>query len=151
MEREACLGLPFLVGAYFFLILVMSEVKEGTPMTLADIIAEVDENRPNQFDKDKKTGWINEIEHKVYEQVINRSKWQEEAFTPYRYALDAERTLAVPDAHKDVYETYLYAKMDYTNGEIERYNADAAMHSAAWTDYAAEFRRNNYPKPVVGR
>lgn len=118
-------------------------------MTLAELIAEVDENRPNQFDKNKKTGWVNEIEAKVVRAVINRAMWNEVIFNPYQYELDAEKELLVPDEHKDVYETYLYAKMDYTNGEIDRYNADAAMHSAAWTDYAAEYRRTHYPKPVV--
>ena len=118
-------------------------------MTLAELIAEVDENRPNQFDKEKKTGWINEIEAKVVRAVINRAMWNEVVFNPYQYELDAEKELLVPDDHKDVYETYLYAKMDYTNGEIERYNADAAMHQAAWTDFAAEYRRHHYPKPRV--
>lgn len=117
-------------------------------MKLSDIIAEVDENRPNQFDKDKKTGWVNEIEHKAVTEVISRAFWGSDAFTPYVYDRDSERELLIPDVHKDVYETYLYAKMDYTNGEIERYQVDAGMHQAAWDDYVKEFRRGHRPKPV---
>ena len=117
-------------------------------MTLAEMIAAVDKLRPNAFDKDQKTGWINEVEHRAYHQVISRALWHDEAFYgPYEYERDAERELLIEDAHKDVYETYLLARMDHANAEIDRYNMDASMHQAAWDDYARDFRRRNYPKP----
>ena len=117
-------------------------------MTLAEIIANVESNRGSQFDKDTLTGWINEIENKAYNQVINKAEGNDIEFVPYKYDLDAEKTLAIPDVHKDVYETYLYAKIDYTNNEIDAYNADANMHAAAWDDYAAEYRRAHMPKEM---
>ena len=116
-------------------------------MTIAELIARVDTVRPNQFDNDMKVGWINEIENKVVKNVLNRYLWAEEEFEPYEYVKDAATILRVPDTHADVYETYLFAKMDYSNAEIDRYNADAAMHRSAWDDYAKEMRRENYPKP----
>jgi len=127
-------------------------------MTLAELIAYVDQIRPNAFDKEMETGWVSEIERKVYEQVINKAAptdaetWEEyiapsDAFHgPYNYEEDAERTLLVEDAHKAVYVTYLLAQMDYANMELERYNADAAMHQAAWDEYASEYRRNHMPR-----
>lgn len=118
-------------------------------MKLSTIIATVDEKRPNQFDKEMKTAWINEIEAKACRQVIARALWAQDDFVPYNYELDSEKELRIPDEHCDVYETYLFAKMDYTNGEIDRYNADAAMHQAAWTEYAADYRRSHYPRPRV--
>ena len=118
-------------------------------MKLSTIIANVDEKRPNQFSKEMMTGWINEIESKACRQVIGRAFWGKDDFEPYDYERDSEAELRIPDEHCDVYETYLFAKMDYTNGEIERYNADAAMHQAAWTEYAAEYRRSHYPRPIV--
>ena len=36
-------------------------------MTLAELIAYVDQIRPNAFDKEMETGWVNEIEQKVYD------------------------------------------------------------------------------------
>lgn len=117
-------------------------------MRLSDIIARVDEARPNQFDKDIKTNWINELEAKVHRTVLRNTLWGSDGYEPYVYDRDSERTLAIPDEHCDCYETYLYAKMDYTNGEIDRYNADAAMHQAAWQDFAADYRRRFYPRPI---
>lgn len=116
-------------------------------MTLAELIAYVDKIRPNAYDKDVMTGWVNEIEHKVYEEVVSRAVDCTGSFYgPYQYDLDAERTLLVDDAHKDVYTTYILAQMDYANMELDRYNADTAMHQAAWDDFAAEYRRNHLPK-----
>ena len=116
-------------------------------MTLAELIAQVDEFRPNMFTKEQKTAWINEIESKVVKQIINRALWNKDEFTPYEYELNAETELRVPDEHCDVYRTYLFAKMDYMNAETDRYNMDSTMHESAWNDYAAEYRREHYPYP----
>ena len=116
-------------------------------MTLAELIAYVDKIRPNAYDKDVMTGWVNEIERKAYEQVFSRA---EDFLTGYPglYVYDehAETPLLIDDTHKDVYTTYILAKMDYANMELDRYNEDAAMHQAAWDDFAAEYRRNHLPK-----
>ena len=116
-------------------------------MTLAELIAYVDQIRPNAFDKDIETGWVNEIEHKVYDQIINKAVGNTAVDpTPYLYDMNGETELLVDDAHKDVYVTYLLAQMDYANMELERFNADSAMHQAAWDGYAAEYRRNHLPR-----
>ena len=115
-------------------------------MSLAELIAYVDKLRPNAYDKDVMTGWVNEIENKVYQEVVGRAMGAEEFYGPYIYDRDAEKNLLVNDAHKDVYVTYLCAQMDYANMEIDRYNVDVTMHQAAWQDYAAEYRRNHRPK-----
>lgn len=116
-------------------------------MTLAELIAYVDQIRPNAYDKDMKTGWVNEIEHKVYDQVVHKAVGNIKTDpTPYLYDMDNETELLVDDTHRNVYVTYLLAQMDYANMELDRYNADAAMHQAAWQDYAAEYRRNHLPE-----
>ena len=129
-------------------------------MTLAELIAYVDKIRPNAYDKDVMTGWVNEIEHKVYEEVVSRAlpddittfaeymNPPEIPHGPYQYDMDAERELLVEDPHKDVYVTYVLAQMDYANMELDRFNADSAMHQAAWQDYAAEYRRKHRPRPI---
>lgn len=116
-------------------------------MTLAELIAYVDNIRPNAYDKDVMTGWVNTIERQVYDQVLSRAAdYTGDTYGPYQYDLDAERELLVEDAHKDVYVTYILAQMDYANMELDRFNADSAMHQAAWQEFAAEYRRNHLPK-----
>ena len=116
-------------------------------MTLAELIAYVDNIRPNAFDKDVMTGWVNTIERQVYDQILSRAAdYTGDTYGPYQYDLDAERELLVEDAHKDVYVTYILAQMDYAIMELDRFNADSAMHQAAWQEYAAEYRRNHIPR-----
>lgn len=115
-------------------------------MTVAEIIAYVDSIRPNSYDKDMMTGWLNEIERQAWEQVISRAEDSVKYPGLYNYEENGETELLINDAHKDVYVTYILSKMDYANMEIDRYNADAAMHQAAWDSFAAEYRRNHPPK-----
>lgn len=129
-------------------------------MTLAELIAYVDKIRPNAYDKDIMTGWLNTIERRVYEEVVKRAlpdditsfeeymNPPEIPHGPYNYDEDAETTLLVDDPHKDVYVTYILSQMDYANAEIDRYNMDVSMHQAAWDEYAAEYRRNHRPRPL---
>ena len=117
-------------------------------MTIAELIAMVDEIRPNQISKQTKTMWLDEIENRVFDEVICRARdcCPFFAFKPYVYDLDDTTQLAAPDVYSDVYRTYLFSKIDVVLGEIDRYNNDAALFSAAWNDYAAWYRRNHYPK-----
>lgn len=116
-------------------------------MTLAELIADVDENRPSAFDKDKKTAWVNEVEARVAK-FLNSHIFAEVEFTPYVYDRDAEKELLLPAEYANVYETYLYAKADYANAEIDRYNTDAVMHEAAWNEFKADYRQSHYPKAI---
>ena len=117
-------------------------------MTTAELIAMVDEVRPNQISKQSKTTWINEIEHRVFDEVVCRGIDVCPAFQyrVFEYDTDDDRELTVPDMYGDVYRAYLYSKIDLTLGEIDRYNNDAALFQAAWQDYASWYRRNHMPK-----
>ena len=117
-------------------------------MTIAELIAMADEIRPNQISKQTKTLWLSEVEHRVYDEVIGRARGfcPFFEFRPYIYELNGDTQLAVPDVYADVYRAYLYGKIDMTLGEIDRYNNDAALFTAAWNDYAAWYRRHHMPR-----
>lgn len=117
-------------------------------MTIAECISIIDETRPNQISKQTKTLWLSEIEHRVFDEVLSRAIdfCPEFLFKVYDYDLDDGQELMVPDAYGDLYRAYVYSKIDLTLGEIDRYNNDAALFQAAWSDYAAWYRRNHMPK-----
>ena len=119
-------------------------------MKLADLIARVDMVKPNSFDKELKTSWVNEIEHRAYDEVISKARGHFGMYRPYDYDADAERALAVPDPYVSVYEYYLYSKIDMLYSEIDRYNNDVIAFDSAWKDYASWYRRAHYPKNVFG-
>ena len=122
-------------------------------MTLATLIARIQSLRPSQYDEVQLVDWINEVEAQVADEVINRAWADNVEFHPYDIAVDAERKLILPDEHCDVYLHYLAAKIDYWNGETDRYNNSAAMYAASWKSMASAYRRNHMPKcniPVCG-
>lgn len=115
-------------------------------MTIDELITYCDETRPNQYTNEHKIRWINEVEYKVVNEVINKIAGPEYLiFEPYSYDKDKDTELLVPDQFDDVYITYIYSKVDFTNAEMERYTADAAMFSAAWSEFAAWARREYKP------
>lgn len=116
-------------------------------MTLGELVVKVSELRPNQYGEDHMTSWVNAIEARAARDVINKAADTDDVdFRPYTYDADVGRELLIPDEHSMVYESYLMSMIDFANGEFDRYNADAALHEAAWQDYAAEYRREHMPK-----
>lgn len=122
-------------------------------MTIAELIAMADEIRPNQVSKQTKTQWLNEVEHRVFDEVYCRTAGFCDYFTfdPYNYDENDDTVLAVPDTYIDVYLAYLYSKIDFTQAEIDRYNNDAALFRSAWDDFSGWWLRNHYPKPFERR
>ena len=137
-------------------------------MTLSELIAHVDQVKPNQYDKEIKTRWVTEVEAAAVEQILNRALYETEVtetlpdgsertvtkwlpndidFDKYDYDMDQERELLIPDRFNDVYVNYLSAKVDYNNREFGSYQNCAAMYQASWNDFAAYWRRTHRPKP----
>lgn len=116
-------------------------------MTLAELISLVDKTRPNPFDTELKTLWVNEVEHRAYADVVKRALHFDRLpdYEPLNYERDSEKTLLIPDQYGDAYLAYVYSKIDFTLGESDRYNNDAEMANAAFRDYSAWYRRNHYP------
>lgn len=56
------------------------------------------------------------------------------------------KTLLIPEIDREVYIHWLYAKIDYRLGEMERYNNDAVMFNMAWTAAAKRWHRQHLPK-----
>jgi hypothetical protein len=73
---------------------------------------------------------------------------EEEEYRPYVYAEDAEKTLLIPDQFASVYHDWLYAKIDFANGEIDRYNMETIMFESDYQRFAAWYRRTHKPKEI---
>lgn len=115
-------------------------------MKLAELIARAQSLKPSEYDKDEMTQWVNEVEFKAIDQVINRAKGNFLEYKPYKYELDADRELLIPDQFIGVYLAYISGNIDLHNAETDRYQLDAAQYDAEWNDYAAWYRRTYPPK-----
>ena len=115
-------------------------------MRLGELIETVIRTRGRQYSEDIMTGWLNEIEGQVIDEVINKAEGYDLEFKPMTYDLDAERELSVPDRFQDVYINYMLSKIDFHNQETERYNNDVVMYNSASDAFASWFKQNHMPK-----
>jgi len=108
-----------------------------------EMILHVDEMRPNAVDQALKFRWLDELEGRIYNEIL-ASHEGFESFSP------SDSELTVPSPYDEMYIYWLFMKMDYINGETERFNNDALMHNTAWVNYANYINRTHAPKRAAG-
>lgn len=109
-------------------------------MKVKEIIAIVDDLKPNKFDDYTKLKWLSDIEKTIIDEVINTHETETAAIEEIT---DLEKEL---HADREVYIHYLFAQIDYNYFEFERYNNDIAKFNEAYSRYASSYNRHNMPK-----
>ena len=130
-------------------------------MKISDILAKVDEIKPNSFDDNTKIAWLSELDGKVFNTVIMTHEHDlveveivddeteevtvelvEPTFTAYT---SEDCDLILPDTYADVYRHWLYAMMDYSNGESDRYQNSMIMFNAKYQEFVDWYNSNHMP------
>mgnify|MGYP007101855187 CR=1 FL=1 len=111
-------------------------------MTLGEVIAFVDESKPNAFSEEVKTQWINEVEGMVQTEVFLFASGQ---VLRYDYADDKDAELLVAPPHDKLYRSYLAAMIDYANGEYSKYQNTMAMFNAQYGEFMRWFAMRYRP------
>lgn len=114
--------------------------------TVASVIAKLDKLKPNAYEPSDKLAWINELEERIYQDIINQKEGEEEVFTAFTDATDNITELVVASPYSDVYFQYLAAQIDYNNQDFGLYNNSTAIFNKTLQDYSAFYRRNNRAK-----
>ncbi len=115
-------------------------------MKVSEIIAAVDELRPNEYSASMKTRWLSECEGTIVDEVLNRAEGNNIEFSGYRYETDQEKETLLPDRFTDIYLHYIRAKIEFYDEETANYNNTVAIYQASYAQYAAWYRRNHMPK-----
>lgn len=115
-------------------------------MNITEIITSVDELRPNGYDVNQKTGWLSEIEGMIVDEIYNMAEGNDIVFDGYTYELDAEKETLLPNRFTDIYIHYLKAKIELNDDELTQYNKEVMVYQAAYSQFAAWYRRNHMPK-----
>lgn len=108
-------------------------------MNALEIIIEVNDLLPNQYDNDLKLKWLEDLDGKIFRELIKRHCDPEtvESFSEADYR-DEEVELLIPAPYaRDVYVNFLRGKVAEANAEADRYNMYAAAFNAAYQEYAA--------------
>ena len=117
-------------------------------MKLSELIQQVKDEKPNGFNNDKLTGFVNEIEADIRQFLKDETKWR-----PYNYANDGGEALIAPAPFDRLYVSYLKARIDYCNEEYESFANNQAQHQSDYDDFKAYAISNNlvmkvHPKKV---
>ena len=105
-------------------------------MTVQEAITYACAVKPNAFDNDTLTRWLNEVEGMVQTQVL---LLRVEAVIRYTYAQDANKTMLVRPPHDKLYPAYLEARIDYANGEYNKYQNTMQMFNSFWGEFLRWF------------
>lgn len=115
-------------------------------MTVREAIASVDNRKPNAFDITEKLAWLNALDGKIQQEIMDtHDNPGGILFVPY--GLDDEDVqLLAPEPWDRMYISYLESQMDYANAEYGRYNNSAAMFQAEYDGFANWYNRTHMPK-----
>lgn len=109
--------------------------------TLGEVIAMVDEIKPNAFSDEAKTAWLNECEGMVQTEVFLLAPVE---IICYCWPEDRDAVLLVKSPHDKLYWSYLSAMIDFANGEYNKYQNTMQMFNASYGEfmrwYATHYR-----------
>ncbi len=114
-------------------------------MTINEAIMAADDMRPNVYDEEQKTKWLEELDGKISQEVMGNKTVPE-----YEYSRDGETELLVSKPHEDIYPLYLVAMIDFNNNEWEFLTNSLNMFNQRYEIYAKWYIRNHMPKNSGG-
>lgn len=111
-------------------------------MTISQIIASVDELRPNAFSAAQKTLWLSEAEGMVQTDIMLLEPCEVIAYS-YERDKDAEPLVGAP--HDKLYRSYLCAMIDFYHAEYAAYQNSLAQFNAHLAEYTTWYARRYRP------
>lgn len=122
-------------------------------MKPSEVIEKADRNRPNMMAEQDKYFALNEIEGRVYNEILMKHEHSADLEKPHYEPADEndqeeteeEPDMLVPDEYAKLYVYWLYCAIDELNQEIEKYNADRALFEDAWGNFGDYWTREHMP------
>jgi len=114
-------------------------------MTLGEAIDRIDGQKHNICSRSDKIAWLSRLDGLVKAQILDTCE-ESVPFSPYHDDTPPDTCLLVQPPFDELYLRWLEARIDYANGEIERYNNAMSMFQALFDSFANFYRRNHMPK-----
>lgn len=123
--------------------------------TIGDVLAEVDELMPHNYDDSMLVKWLSNLELKIVNELFRTHKLAEdEAYLLEFEGYDDEDSgseLLVKEPYSELYRYYLMAKICFANQETDRYTNEMLMFNAAYQEFANYWNQTHMPlsKPLA--
>lgn len=117
-------------------------------MNIGKALADTAELKRHEFTDARLIGWLNDLDSAIWKEFISLfdvETTEPEAYDPAAESIN-DTVLLVPDPHSEMYLLYLSSKIDYWNGDIERYNNSMLMYNAQYELFRCWYNKNNTRK-----
>lgn len=116
-------------------------------MTIMDALYRIDEVKPNRYSQSEKIKWLSIIDGVIKSEIIDTHEGGEDVvFNGYDDSTEISTKLLVPAPYDDIYLFWLESRIDYWNGEYDKYNNSITTYDTAYRAYANHYNRNHKPK-----
>jgi len=116
-------------------------------LTIRGAIDQVRNLKPNQYDDETLVGWLSDLDGQIWQDLLcHYGDAGMSAPQPYEYEKDLETELLIERPHEEIYVIYLCAKVDYQNGEFDRYNNAMMMVMSKMEAYQNAYNRMHMPR-----
>lgn len=105
---------------------------------IKEVIDRVDENKPNAFSEKTKLQWLAALDGKVAVDVFLMDIVEARSLA-YTYPNDIETELLVSFPHEDIYDLWLQARIDFENGEYDKYQNTMEMFNSCYSSFIRWF------------
>ena len=112
--------------------------------TIREILEQVDSRKPNAFSDSDKVRWLAELDGKIAADVLLVSI-EDIQQLKYSWPEDAETELLVRFPHDDLYSLWLYARIDFENGEYNKYQNSMELFNAVYNNFVRWFASTYHP------
>ncbi|MBQ1409819.1 MAG: hypothetical protein IIY94_00875 [Oscillospiraceae bacterium] len=114
-------------------------------MTIQEAISQADQLRPNDLDATAKLRWLSAMDGQIFTELLFAHVDAPESFDGYDAQTPQSTDLLVAFPYDELYPRFLAMRIDLENGELERYNNDAAVFNRLWQTMAAHYCRTHTP------
>lgn len=114
-------------------------------MTIREAIEAVDRLKPNAYPEEDKLRWLSDLDGTITKELLQTHAGGEDAEPPVYTENDYNKPLLADDPYCGIYIHYLFAQIDYHNGEFARYNNAQAAFNTGYTAFAAAYNQAHTP------
>ena len=121
-------------------------------MTILEAINRVDATKPNSYTQIEKIDWLSTLDGIIKKEIIDTHEGGENiVFDGYDVDTGLDTELLVPAPYDDIYIRWLEARIDYANGEYNKYNNSATAYNASFSAYSSYYNTHHMPKHTINR
>ncbi len=115
-------------------------------MTIIEAINKVDALKPNSYTQSDKIAWLATLDGLIKKHIIDTHEGGESVvFDGYDENTPLDTELLAESPYDAVYLTWLEAKIDYANGEFNKYNNSAVAYNTDYSAYERYYNRTHMP------